>query len=167
MHRSSRRCACCDGRYGDGGAEAAAPDDADALQQDRGGGWYRLCASWAGLYDGALYAGPGRDGQGRFCASWAVPCDGALYARQNRDGPDRSCASQAALCDAVYSCACQNPAVWECSYEPPDPDGRDCFDAWPVLPDGRNCFYVPDGPAESARDAVRWHDGPAPLRKLP
>ena len=39
--------------------------------------------------------------------------------------------------------------------------------AWPVLPDGRNCFYVPGGPAVSVRDAVRRHDGPAPLRKLP
>ena len=44
---------------------------------------------------------------------------------------------------------------------------RDCFDAWPVLPDGRNCFYVPGGPAVSVRDAVRRHDGPAPLQKLP
>ena len=51
--------------------------------------------------------------------------------------------------------------------EPPGPDVRDCFDAWPVLPDGRNCFYVPGGPAVSARDAVRRHDGPAPLQKLP
>ena len=143
MHRSSRRCACCDGRYGDGGAEAAAPDDADALQQGRGDGWYRLCASWA------------------------VPCDGVLYVRTDHDGRGRSCASWAVLCDAVCSCACQNPAVWECSYEPPGHGVRDCFDAWPVLPDGRTCFYVPAGPAVSAGDAVRRHDGPAPLRKLP
>ena len=32
-------------------------------------------------------------------------------------------------CDAVCSGACRNPAVWECSYEPPGPDVRDCFDA--------------------------------------
>lgn len=93
MRPASRRCACCDGRRGDGAVEAepdgaAVTDDAGLLQPGRcvAARFYafraapddavRLCAwrgcdGWVRFYDSlaALYAYPDHDGWNLLCVA--------------------------------------------------------------------------------------------------
>ena len=189
MHRSSRRCACCDGRYGDGGAEAA-PDDAAALQQDRGGGrrmmplhynrtavvngtasvHHRLAFMMgcfmdcravmdraAFVYSRSVMGGAALVHHGLCFVMLCAPVHARPLMFGNVLMHGRTVMGGAALVHhrlrLVMLCA-------------PVHAGTLLFGN--VLMNRRgNCFYVPGGPAVSVRDAVRRHDGPAPLQKLP